>query len=328
MSHWSIFLSMLLLLLIPTTQAKLHAPPLLTNDLDSPTLRQSNPPCADNCRFRFCNFDGTSDSFVIPKSPLVLLNEFNTVSLPFICLPSEPNIGFITSFGEAQVNIPRNGLRNISQWNPDGLSVPFPSNFVRPLGILGFSWSGITTSRPRGNQWRLLNRRCMALPIKSYSVTSRATGRVVDRVNLPGNDPDDCVAFRTVAPLLQIQARWDSRDDFDLEVMEPDGTIIDWVTPRSNSGRLNGDNNVGLCASDLPRGRENVRYNLNSAIPTGTYTVRLNHFSQCSTRSSNWEVSVVIGGIRVRRFSGSSNNSTGIAPAFGRTVLDQTFDYP
>lgn len=167
----------------------------------------------------------------------------------------------------------------------------------------------------------------MVVPIREYTVVDPATDRVVDTIGL-GRQQSECVAFRTLAPFLQIQARWNTEDDLDLEINEPDREIVDWVTPRSDSGRLNGDNNVDGCGAGLNGGRENVLYDFNPNLEKGQYTFRLNHFQKCSSGPTRWQVSVVKGGIREQLFRGTSNNSTGIAPAFGRTVLDETFEYP
>lgn len=133
---------------------------------------------------------------------------------------------------------------------------------------------------------------------------------------------EDCVAFRTLAPFLQIQAVWNSADDFDLDLEEPDGDVIDFLTPRSKAGRLNGDNNLSSCNSTLTFGRENILYDTDRPIEVGTYRVRLVHLRKCQRKRTKWTLRVSMNGVVVHFKSGFSSAGKNTA------VVDFTFGYP
>lgn len=135
------------------------------------------------------------------------------------------------------------------------------------------------------------------------------------------------MSFRSVAPFLQVQAIWDSADDFDLEVEEPDGTIVDMFLPRSETGRLNADNNRDRCNSRLTFGRENIVYDLNPNLQNGRYFVRFYHYHSCAGQDTNWTLRVLKNGASVRNIRGASNNDTG-SSLHGRLVLETTIFYP
>ncbi|MBE2251112.1 MAG: hypothetical protein IAE78_16350 [Myxococcus sp.] len=86
---------------------------------------------------------------------------------------------------------------------------------------------------------------------------------------------------------LQVTLRWDSTDDLDLHLDEPlagGGTCEIWYgarTPACAAGALDLDSQAG-CAMDLVL-IENIVYPTDGGVPpSGLYTVRVDHYANCS----------------------------------------------
>ena len=91
---------------------------------------------------------------------------------------------------------------------------------------------------------------------------------------------------------VQISVTWNSAADVDLHLVEPNGNEIYYGNPRSSTG----ENWILLerrCGSDGPRA-ENIRF-LSGRAPTGSYTVRVDHWSNCDASSTNYVVRVING---------------------------------
>ena len=92
---------------------------------------------------------------------------------------------------------------------------------------------------------------------------------------------------------VQISVSWNSAADVDLHAIEPNGTEIYYGNLRlSTGGELDLDSNAG-CGSDGPR-VENIRWPSGRA-PLGSYTVRVDHWSNCSASSTSYVVRVING---------------------------------
>lgn len=85
---------------------------------------------------------------------------------------------------------------------------------------------------------------------------------------------------------LRFTLIWDNDNDQDLHVIEPDGTRTWYASPgpSSTGGRLDRDDNVGVCGVDPePGGVENTYWPDDRAAPFGTYTVEVRQYSSCGT---------------------------------------------
>jgi hypothetical protein len=105
---------------------------------------------------------------------------------------------------------------------------------------------------------------------------------------------------------LQFTLIWDNENDQDLHVIEPDGTRIWYAAtgPTATGGRLDRDDNVGVCGRDSePGGVENLYWPTDAPAPTGTYTVEVRQYSSCGT-AANWTLEVRDDGQLVRRING------------------------
>lgn len=248
-------------------------------------------PCGARCNFRMCNFNGTR--FEQDQAAFVFLNAPKSATLPYICNRME-NIGLVLKTGEASVAVD-DGYVPVSKWTPTGLRKNFKKNVIRTYKVPYLPHSGIGRLSTTVNQWSFLHDQCMIMPIQKYQSIDLDTGRPKEIIEKDGEN--DCVAFRTTAPAIQIELSWDTADDFDLQVTEPDGDVLSHKNTRTEYGKLNQDNNVGFCETSLLFGRENVLYFPNPNIEVGKYKVRVVHFKKCGTKPSNWLMKIVVNGV-------------------------------
>lgn len=282
------------------------------------SIRQGRlPPCGENCSFKLCNFDFTIKE--LPLASFVIFNGPQISNLPFICA-SGVSVGRVLASGEASV-FTNSEFEKISAWRPSGLTRRFFSDFITTAPIPFFPNSGIARQATRGNQWDFLHDRCMILPVLRYQTLDPDTRLVQGTTDVSGQ-PNNCVAFRTTAPAIHVQLVWDAKDDFDLELTEPDGDKLNFRNPRTERGKLNGDNNVKTCEPGLLAGRENIVYFPAPDIEIGRYVVTITHFSRCSMDPVGWRLRVMKNGV-------VSSTEFGLSDAAPRTVVATfSFAYP
>lgn len=103
-----------------------------------------------------------------------------------------------------------------------------------------------------------------------------------------------------------MELSWDSGDDLDLEVREPDGDVVSRDNESTKAGELNNDNNVGSCDIS-PAGKEAILYRNRVPIMPGEYTATIRHFNNCGNGSTKWRLRIVIDGEIVLIRNGNSN---------------------
>ena len=103
---------------------------------------------------------------------------------------------------------------------------------------------------------------------------------------------------------VQITLIWNSTNDLDLWVTDPQETLIFYRNPTSASGgRLDVDANAG-CRNLTSQPVENI-YWPSGGAPRGSYVVAVNYFQQCNdVAATPFTVRVLVDG-RVQTFSGS-----------------------
>jgi hypothetical protein len=108
---------------------------------------------------------------------------------------------------------------------------------------------------------------------------------------------------------IQVTVAWDEQSDVDLHVVDPSGYEICWVDPESPSGgKLDLDSNAA-CLLDGVR-NENITWATGTA-PQGTYTVRVDYWSDCGVSRTDFTVLINNGGqvsIYDGSFTGSGDN--------------------
>lgn len=110
---------------------------------------------------------------------------------------------------------------------------------------------------------------------------------------------------------IRVTLFWDNANDQDLHVFEPSGAHIWYASPGPTTagGRLDRDDNVGVCGNDSePGGVENVYYPDAATPPRGVYRVDVVQYASCGTPAS-WTAEVRIGRQLVARHTGTGQGS-------------------
>jgi len=121
---------------------------------------------------------------------------------------------------------------------------------------------------------------------------------------------------------IQATLSWDTPADLDLYVVDPFGCEI-YYGNRScpSGGELDLDSNAGCGGADVRA--ENVFWPAGQA-PVGNYTVRVNHWSNCSAGTTNWSVTVNACG-RTEVFEGGFLGGTATGGGSGAGQVVTTF---
>lgn len=170
---------------------------------------------------------------------------------------------------------------------------------------------GITRRTSVGNQENFLNGLCVNLPITKYDILKNSGGVAKSVSN--SRKSEDCVSFRTAIPSILIELTWQSADDIDLSVLEPNGNRISFRDDKSvkTGGRLVNDQNVARCGEDST-GREQIRWivdNKDNLEPLkGNYRVQIRHWKNCGNGPTKWNLAIIVRGKLIFRDSGVSNN--------------------
>lgn len=147
-----------------------------------------------------------------------------------------------------------------------------------------------------------LTARCVKLPVQSWALRSEM------RNVQAGGAAGDCIAFRSRVVEVQVELMWNSNDDLDLFVTEPDGGMVSFARPRSDAGRLLKDRNAVACGTRKRSGLERIVYR-GQMLMDGTYNVFAEHTTNCEEGPTNWKLRVTVMGKLVSRRSGRSNTS-------------------
>ncbi|MCB1155350.1 hypothetical protein KDL45_16950 [bacterium] len=92
---------------------------------------------------------------------------------------------------------------------------------------------------------------------------------------------------------IKVSLTFDASEDLDLYVVEPDGTSINFTSPKSPSGgELDLDSNP-LCDIDGVN-NENIYWPIGSA-PSGEYQVLVDYFKNCGASEVHYFVNILIG---------------------------------
>ena len=132
-----------------------------------------------------------------------------------------------------------------------------------------------------GNQSDVLDNLCVRIPILQYDLLRR-NGRLRRRVRPRGANA--CVGFLTGFPQLDIELLWDTQNNFNIRLTEPNLVEINRANPVSaTGGRLGGDAGANGCIKFFPS--ERVRYLASATVPKGTYTIWVDNANVCSGSS-------------------------------------------
>lgn len=218
--------------------------------------------------------------------------------------------------GEARVR-PRKGsvMRvPISRYAPPGLSPRFPATYLKVKVEPGGD-NRLFRGRSFGNQNQFANDLCVTVRVTQYMTLKRDGS--------PGplkttSSRKDCVSFRASSSKLQFEVQWNTTDDLDILLEEPDGFVVNRFNPTSPSGaRLNRDNGGdSFCLPNVngQRTREVVSYNIDDRPQTGTYVLSVQHLRNCRSTPTEYIVRAIVNGNVVKK-------RTGITDVTDRSVV-------
>lgn len=145
-----------------------------------------------------------------------------------------------------------------------------------------------------------LHKSCIILPINSwFEDGARRTG-------------NECLSFRAIVSILTVTLTWDSNDDLDLFVVEPNGQEV-FFQNQSEKGRLLKDANRRSCRrSTRMRGRETVVYRKGIMEDRGLYRVFVDHTTSCGVKAqTKWTLRVTLRGVVLKYVEGVSTFNFG-----------------
>lgn len=262
-----------------------------------------------DCQFRLCS-PGTG--LVQESGRRVQLRPVNIASNgPLICRRnSRDNVGPIVSTGEPMVVRRGMPLIALKDWRPAGLNRNFAPGFFSTKVAPVRTKSTIVRKQFRGNQEEFIDSVCIRVPIISYRKFPRRGSRTTLERTL--GRARDCLAFESRTSNLLIEFEWDSKDDLDMQLLEPteDGrrfTINKNNRESPSGGKLQQDFNSDQCFTDNnPTGKERILYRT-VIPPMGTYTVSAFHFTNCGKGPTRWRLRVSVGGDLILSKTGFSN---------------------
>ncbi|CDF32858.1 unnamed protein product [Chondrus crispus] len=263
--------------------------------------------CGPDCTFRFCASNDVM--FMRRVGTLMTVRPPGISQGAFICHPDIPNLARVRTVGETLVFNEDNTTVPISQWRPTGLDVPFAPDFfgVKRVVFQPNRW-GLARGNSSGNQQAILHDRCLAMPIRSWYVTKQDGS--LEKMTSDGSK-GDCISFETQTVKVYVELAYDSGDIIEIEMEEPDGTMINSENESSGRGRLSDNANQNCTAQ--PAGFKNVvyRYPRVEAILPGSYKVTLKHTRNCGKGPTTWTVKVWLDDEMIFRRRGMSDASNG-----------------
>lgn len=275
--------------------------------------RMRRPLCGEQCKFRFCKFKPGFE--LAPVGRTLLLRDPGIASIPFVCHP-DFTLGNILNTAESLVCFPgttRPPVR-ISRYLTPCIRPNVSREYFQIKEINNFpplpGKYGMSRLKTKTKQENCINDLCIKIPITKYQIIGTGRGNPTRIVET--NNPDDCVSFTTNRALLLIELSWNTGDDMDLKVIEPNGDIISFRrTSSSSGGKLIRDSNVGTCGN-RELGREQIRWTCNSRPKKGFYKVQVRQWNRCrgDDRITKWSLSIIVGSKLKFNLMGIANSNS------------------
>lgn len=196
----------------------------------------------------------------------------------------------------------------LKEWMPAGLSDKFDSGFFYAGDATLFGKSMLYRKAFIGNQAEKIDDHCIRLPIITYEEKA-ASGSGVTNVDTMGGMKKDCIGFVPWAATLDIRLDWDSKDDLDLIITEPDGSVLNKnnLNSPNSCGKLQKDKKTEQCFARGPSSGREISFYRPCEPPTGTFTIKAKHFENCGNGPTNWWLIVKRDGEVIHTSNGSSN---------------------
>lgn len=264
---------------------------------------------SSRCAFKFCSlatglFQPRGKRYTLP-APNV-----GTQGLPICRKTLKDSVRRIVKTGEPLVIEEANPNVEIplSKWAPGGLNVPFRPRFFYLGNATRFGRSTLYMKKLQGNQATNINNTCIRIPVFSYEQKA-PRGNSITEVNTKRRVKVDCIWFAPRPANFDIVLDWDSNDDLDIEVTEPDGTVVNKNNRKSPNTciSLAKDRGSDSCFSVGPPGGREESFYQKCEAPSGTIRIKAFHFRNCGKGPTNWILTVKLFGKVILERRGKSN---------------------
>lgn len=265
--------------------------------------------CNPKCKFVRCKNGIAFKPRLIDQSNPFLLRAHEKRWLPYICRKptTYPLRLHSIKTGEARVRASKSTKRavRISRYQPHGLTKRFGKRYFHLQKFRLGEWV-VVREKSAGNQEKYVGGLCVTMPVRGYRYLNRA-GKA--RGGWRKGRKGDCVSFRTMNAKMLVELRWNSTDDMDLSVEEPDGRVASRFRHHDACGKLGADSGsiLGVCVN-VPDKSESIRYF--DCAPKGRYVIRVVHYRNCG-QGGKYEVRVIREGRLVYSKVAESNRSSG-----------------
>lgn len=273
----------------------------------APSAAQAN--CGSICRFRLCSLDEPTG--VDPPGRRVQIRASRiSPPTPLICLTGlDDEVGYVTKIGDPLVEISDTVHVPFNQYRPtrDGMTLApkFPRRFFRVGNVPRLRRSSIVRfGQYRGNQEHFLDLICVKIPIIKYEMVKRTKKKVrPGKIIMTDQNPEDCVAFQPSIMTILADLTWEGADQLDLSITEPDGTVLNRITPNTARGNFDGDE-VKNCGKTQKLGAESAFYKKRTDgrrgvfIPRGEFIYDVDIFKKCKKPARvRWNLRITVDGV-------------------------------
>lgn len=248
--------------------------------------------CGETCAFRLCR--ANEDLEPLGIGARLRGGAPGDAIHPFICDTMGTESDKIIT-GDPKIRMRSGDFISLNDWSAAAPS--FDRRFFRAKTIPTLGKSGITYKPAMGNQWDIINETCIKLPIIRGSIG----GVPVDR-----NDPSSCVGFTMTAPAMQVSVFWNTDDDVNMRVVQPDTVTVAFESPSQN-GIIRRDNAFQSCGK-ITVGKELGIWS--TTFLPGMYCAKLRMKKKCRPGKLRYTISVAVGGTLKKRKSGMANPSS------------------
>ena len=238
-------------------------------------------PCPAFCRFRFCFRLGNS-VFPLRENPVQVLRPAGRPQGTFPCrVRSNGRITELRNVigGDSTVSVANSGSSFVPISEFEGASPPFQPTYFSFAFFDITERESLVRRQARGNQRELLENLCVRIPIRSHDLLRR-NGSVRRTITL--SRARDCIGFRTRVAELDIELIWNTANDLNLRVIEPDGFQINRDNPTSPSGGTLFGTDQGASGCIRSFSQDRARYRLGAPVQSGGYIVLIDNINQCS----------------------------------------------
>lgn len=194
----------------------------------------------------------------------------------------------------------------LRSWEPQGVTSPFQRKSFFSKEIRGKSNTGLVRKEFTETQYNALDSLCVEMAVTKYEKIIRNSDGSTSIMVASSNDRQDCVSFKVGAHHLVVSLFYDSDDNWNFELIEPNGNKLNVRSPESRHGIYPLDSGAGACG--VAECLREVAFYPETCVP-GQYSVRIFIQKQCPEnvgKRVNFKLSVTLKGTEIVSRMGSS----------------------